>query len=128
MLILGLFLIVTKVVFASIIGESRLPIHARSSTPLSDPFYKPPDGFEKAPLGTILRHRVVTDSIYLIKSIRLKPDAAWQLLYRTQNSVGEPEATVVTVLKPQPLDTKPGNLFVQSFFSVTIPHKDANIY
>lgn len=123
MLTLGLFLSITNIVSAFIVGGSRLSINARYPSPLSDPFYKPPDGFEKTQLGTILRQRVVTDSIYLLKSIRLKPEAAWQFLYRTQNSVGEPEATVVTVLKPQ--DAKPGNLFVQSYFTVCMLQPDA---
>jgi hypothetical protein len=40
---------------------------------------------------------------------------AYQLLCRTQNSVGQPEATVITVLVPY--NAKPSNLFALSFFT-----------
>lgn len=48
------------------------------------------------------------------KAIKLKE--SWQILYRTQNSVGEPEATVTTVMIPKNANKQ--KLFTFSFFSV----------
>src|ERR1700759_4492336 len=69
-----------------------------AATLLNDEFYKEPPGYERIPLGGILRSRPAPFPIKLVKYLTLKPKAAWQILYRTQNSVGEPEATVVTLL------------------------------
>ncbi|QDS76000.1 hypothetical protein FKW77_004607 [Venturia effusa] len=83
--------------------------------PDEDEFYRPPVGFESYPLGSILRSRPTPNSITLnnVDAIRVKE--AWQLLYRTQNSVEEPTATVVTVIIPY--RAKPGHLFSYSYFS-----------
>lgn len=85
--------------------------------PEIDDFYKPPSGFESTALGSILRHRPVPRPISLDNKTPVKVEAAWQLLYRTQNAVGDPEATVVTVLVPH--NAKKNNLFVYSYFSVS---------
>ncbi|MCX4091046.1 lipase family protein [Nocardia sp. alder85J] len=68
-----------------------------ASAPYDDPFYRPPADFGAAAPGTILRSRPVT-----LSSISLLADKAqaWQLLYRTTNSQGQPMATVTTVLRP----------------------------
>ncbi|KAE9972124.1 hypothetical protein EG328_000189 [Venturia inaequalis] len=89
---------------------------ARSTLlPDEDDFYKPPLGFEKQAVGSILRSRTTPNSITLnnIDAIRVKE--SWQLLYRTQNSVEEPTATVVTVIVPY--RAKPNHLFSYSYFS-----------
>jgi hypothetical protein len=90
--------------------------------PLEDPFLKPPAGFEKAPPGSILRYRSVTQKIKLLSFIPLNVFEAWQILYRTQNSVGEPEATIVTLLVP--FNKKSDNLFSLSYFTVGFPKFD----
>jgi Secretory lipase len=65
--------------------------------PQDDPFYAPPVGYGSASPGTILRSRPVQ----LAAFANLPQDVeAWQLLYRTTNSDGQPEATVTTVLLP----------------------------
>lgn len=94
---------------------------ARSTLlPDEDDFYKPPLGFEKQAVGSILRSRTTPNSITLnnIDAIRVKE--SWQLLYRTQNSVEEPTATVVTVIVPY--RAKPNHLFSYSYFSVCGRH------
>lgn len=65
--------------------------------PSEDPFYRAPEGFELAEPGTVLRLRDV--QLGLFGAI---PQAitAVQLLYRSQDHRGEPEATVTTVLIP----------------------------
>lgn len=73
----------------------------RPSIPAKDPFYEPPAGFEHARPGTILRSRDVE-----LAFMGLVPQqfTATQLLYRTTDSQGEPEATVTTVVAPTERD------------------------
>jgi hypothetical protein len=84
--------------------------------PDDDLFYKPTPGFESAKPGAILKHRAVPRPITIDNKNGLKLKEAWQILYRTQNSVGEPEANVVTVLVP--FKAKADKLFTLQFFSV----------
>jgi triacylglycerol lipase len=70
---------------------------ARPRLPTEDPFYEPPAGFHHAAPGTVLRSRDVE-----VAFLGLVPQkfTATQLLYRTTDMNGEPEATVTTVLAP----------------------------
>ena len=65
--------------------------------PDRDPFYVPPAGFEHAEPGTVLRSRDV--ELAFLGLIRQRVTAT-QLLYRTTNMSGEPEAAVTTVIVP----------------------------
>ena len=65
--------------------------------PDRDPFYLPPAGFEHAEPGTVLRSRDV--ELAFLGLIRQRVTAT-QLLYRTTNMSGAPEATVTTVIVP----------------------------
>jgi hypothetical protein len=87
-------------------------------------FYAAPAGFESTAPGTILRYRRAPRPITLDSITPILPKNAWQILYRTQNSVGEPKATVVTVLEP--FNPKRNNLFVESFFTVIL-HSGINL-
>ncbi|ATY61106.1 secretory lipase, putative [Cordyceps militaris] len=64
--------------------------------PTKDSFYTPPEGYECALPGTILRNRTVPSSL-AVSGV----SAAYQLLYRTTDSFGEPLATVTTILVPR---------------------------
>ncbi len=70
---------------------------ARPARPGDDPFYDPPQGFQHAEPGTVLRSRDVE-----VAFLGLIPQkfTATQLLYRTTDMNGEPEATVTTVIAP----------------------------
>lgn len=70
---------------------------AAPAPPQSDPFYQPPAGFAATAPGTVLRSREVDAAAFgrLPQHVR-----AWQLLYRTADTQGAPEATVTTVLEP----------------------------
>ncbi|CAN5439393.1 lipase family protein [soil metagenome] len=70
---------------------------SRPALPADDDFYAPPAGFEDAEPGTVLRSRDVE-----LAFMGLIPQsfAATQLLYRTTDMHGAPEATVTTVLVP----------------------------
>jgi hypothetical protein len=82
-----------------------------------DGFYDAPSGFEKEALGTILKYRKTPRPIG-INDTAVEVGDAWQILYRTQDAEGQPEATVLTILKPKRPKTR-GNLWVESYFSVS---------
>ncbi len=69
----------------------------RPQLPSDDPFYDPPQGFQHAAPGTVLRSRDVE-----VAFLGLIPQkfTATQLLYRTTDMNGAPEATVTTVIAP----------------------------
>ena len=86
------------VMLALALSALALPAAAAALTPpQSDPFYKAPAKLASYSLGTILRSRPVTLAAFgpLPQHVQ-----AWQLLYRTTNYQGRPEATVTTVLLP----------------------------
>lgn len=70
---------------------------SRPLLPSDDPFYEPPPGFHHAAPGTVLRSRDVE-----LGFLGLVPQkfSATQLLYRTNDRNGRPEAAVTTVLVP----------------------------
>ena len=70
---------------------------ARPLLPPNDPFYQPPSGYHHAEPGTVLRSRDVELALFGLIPQRLP---ATQLLYRTTDMDGRPEATVTTVLLP----------------------------
>src|SRR5690349_11476167 len=69
----------------------------RPHLPHDDPFYEPPKGFQHATPGTVLRSRDVE-----VAFLGLIPQkfTATQLLYRTTDMNGKPEATVTTIIAP----------------------------
>jgi hypothetical protein len=70
---------------------------ARPVVPAKDPFYEPPPGFEHAHPGTVLRSRDV--ELAFMGLVR-QPFTATQLLYRTTDLHGMPQATATTVIVP----------------------------
>ncbi|KAA0017057.1 lipase family protein [Antrihabitans cavernicola] len=78
--------------------------HHRPGRPLlpeNDPFYVPPTGFAATAPGTLLRSRKVK-----LGAMGLVPQkiTAWQLLYRSNDLNGTPDATVTTVMLPAGAD------------------------
>lgn len=63
-----------------------------------DPFYLPPAGWEDTAPGTPLRRRRVRIALFGTLPTRLQ---AWQVLYRSTDLHGDPEATVTTVVVPR---------------------------
>src|SRR6185437_14149124 len=70
---------------------------ARPVVPAVDPFYQPPSGFEHARPGTVLRSR---DVELAFLGLVTQQFTATQLLYRTTDLHGLPQATVTTVIVP----------------------------
>jgi triacylglycerol lipase len=70
---------------------------SRPILPSDDPFYVPPAGFEHARPGTVLRSRDVEIAFLGLVPQRV---TATQLLYRSADLNGAPQATVTTVIAP----------------------------
>lgn len=84
--------------------EDKFWERATPIPPSEDRFYQPPAGYETAAPGTILASRSVPSTLSVFQTIPLNIKAAYQLLYRTTNSLGDPEVTVTTVLVPYDAD------------------------
>jgi alpha-beta hydrolase superfamily lysophospholipase len=80
--------------------HEELQRKVRPLLPRDDPFYQPPRGFQHAEPGTVLRSRDVELAFLGLVRQRIK---ATQLLYRTADLNGQPEATVTTVIVPAEL-------------------------
>ncbi|KAL8280356.1 hypothetical protein RQP46_007273 [Phenoliferia psychrophenolica] len=65
--------------------------------PSQDPFYQPPDGFLQTPPGTVLRSRSIQASVVSIIPV---PLTSYQVLYTTTDALGNPMATVTTIIIP----------------------------
>ncbi len=81
--------------------HEELQRRVRPLLPADDPFYQPPRGYQHAEPGTVLRSR---DVELAFLGLVPQPVKAIQLLYRTMDLNGEPEATVTTVIVPAELD------------------------
>jgi hypothetical protein len=77
--------------------HEELQPKARPLLPWDDPFYQPPPGYQHAMPGTVLRSRDVEMAF-----LGLIPQRAMatQLLYRSTDMNGNPEATATTVIVP----------------------------
>jgi alpha-beta hydrolase superfamily lysophospholipase len=77
--------------------HEELQRKVRPLLPRDDPFYQPPPGYQHAEPGTVLRSR---DVELAFLGLIPQPVKAVQLLYRTMDLNGKPEATVTTVIVP----------------------------
>jgi hypothetical protein len=84
--------------------------------PDDDAFYRAPPGIAEAKAGAVLRTRRVPNEITFDNRGALNIKDSWQILYRTQDSLGHPEANVVTVLVPW--KPKKDHLFTMGYFTV----------
>ncbi|KAF7872851.1 uncharacterized protein EAF02_008922 [Botrytis sinoallii] len=80
--------------------SDQLLQHTLPIPPTDDPFYVPPTGLENSQPGTILRSRSIDDlSIGGVMPFQVK--AAYQLLYRTTDSLRDASAAVTTIIVPK---------------------------
>ncbi|MCV7075958.1 lipase family protein [Mycobacterium szulgai] len=77
--------------------HEQLQRKIRPLLPSDDPFYEPPAGYQHAAPGTVLRSREVE---LAFMGLIAQSITATQLLYRTTDMNGNPEATVTTVVLP----------------------------
>ncbi|MER7452779.1 lipase family protein [Nocardia beijingensis] len=91
---------------ANVIGavdpEPACPADRKPLLPSTDPFHRPPKGFAAKAPGTILRSRKIDVALFGVVPQQV---SAWQLLYRSCDLHGAPEAAVTTVLLP--IDAEP---------------------
>src|ERR1700753_238832 len=80
--------------------HEELQHKVRPLLPRDDPFYQPPLGFQHAEPGTVLRSR---DVELAFLGLIPQPVKAVQLLYRTMDMNGEPEASATTLIVPADL-------------------------
>jgi hypothetical protein len=97
--------------------EDAGPAVRTVTPPDDDEFYRAPPGYRNATLGSILRYRPVPNPLAIDNKTPFNIKAAWQIQYRTQNSVGEPEASIVTVLVPH--NARPSHLHVYAYYTVS---------
>ncbi|WP_327110821.1 lipase family protein [Nocardia sp. NBC_01730] len=87
--------------------------------PSRDPFHRPPKGFGAKTPGTILRSRKIELALFGVVPQQV---SAWQLLYRSSDLHGAPEAAVTTVLLPigaEPDEDRPLLAFQTAIDAVT---------
>jgi hypothetical protein len=82
--------------------------------PSQDPFYAVPANVASYQPGQIIQSRQVTPKIVVVD---LPAVQAWQVLYRTNDGVGAPTATVATVIVPDAPWTGPGTRPLVSYQS-----------
>lgn len=85
---------------------------AGPTPPASDPFYAYAGPLKAVAPGTVLRARQVTISA----EGALPTLTATQVLYRTTNQLGEPDATVATIIRPPVATGPPKLLSYQTFY------------
>jgi hypothetical protein len=85
--------------------------------PDNDPWYAAPDNLADAKPGDILKWRVSPRPISIDNNAAVNLAGVYHIQYRTQNSVGEPLANVVTAIVPY--NANLNVLFAYSYFSDT---------
>ncbi|MGW4329153.1 lipase family protein [Nocardia sp. NPDC004573] len=108
---------------ANVIGavdpEPACPAARKPLLPSTDPFHRPPKGFAAKAPGTILRSRKIEVALFGIVPQQV---SAWQLLYRSCDLHGAPEAAITTVLLPvdaEPDEDRPLLAFQTAMDAVT---------
>ncbi|HET6151619.1 MAG TPA: lipase family protein [Marmoricola sp.] len=85
---------------ATLVATALLAVPAGTASavpaPGNDPFYDVPANIASYPDGAVIASRRITAYAYLVPM----PATSWQILYRTNDSHGDPTATVVTLMVP----------------------------
>lgn len=85
--------------------------------PSQDDFYTPPQGYEAQPLGSILKTRNVPNPLTNVFT-PVKVQNAWQLLVRSEDTFGNPNAIVTTII--QPFNAKRISLFLIKHLKILV--------
>ncbi|RCK66367.1 Lipase 4 [Candida viswanathii] len=92
------------------------PIHGAllsPTKPSNDPFYNAPEGYEDANVGDILQYRTTPNAI-TGAFFPSKVQNSWQLLIRSEDSFGQPNVFVTTII--QPFNADPSKLVSYQVF------------
>jgi hypothetical protein len=103
-------------------GTNDVPWKVPDSMPARDEWYRPEPGYEEKKPGEVLKWRKVPRGLSIDNKNTIRIKGAWQVQYRTTNSLGGPDATVVTILAPR--NAKKKKLFVYNWFSVSVSALD----
>jgi hypothetical protein len=95
----NMFLFQLLAFFLPLIWASPIAVNG-PVPPTQDPFYQPPLGYEKTAPGTILRYRSPPFPIAALGFAKSNLESAYQVLYRTSDTFGNPIATMTTILVP----------------------------
>ncbi|KAL3965492.1 hypothetical protein ACCO45_002496 [Purpureocillium lilacinum] len=92
------------VAFAAPPSARLLVDRAQGVLPSKDPWYAVPDGLDAVKPGTILKHRTPPKPIAAFGLLPVNLEAAYQIQYRTTDSLGNATATALTVMVPHSAD------------------------
>ncbi|KAF3483309.1 lipase 1 [Arthroderma uncinatum] len=79
----------------------RLQLRGAAPLPSEDPFYRPPEGYENAAPGAILKQRKVPNPIAILGKIPVKLKDAYHVMYRTSDNFRNATVAVTTILIPE---------------------------
>lgn len=88
------FIVISFYLIASIFAATIKP-----TKPSDDDFYTPPQGYEGEEAGTILKHRKIPSPLSSVVN-EASVKNSWQLLVRSEDSFGNPNAVVATIIQP----------------------------
>ncbi|WP_020667931.1 lipase family protein [Amycolatopsis nigrescens] len=94
----GRLTICAAVLAVAVSGLVAPPASAAALPPDQDSFYVPPPDLASAAAGEVLRSRAVQTAVW--GQVPLKVDT-WQVLYRTNDTFGQPQAGVATIIVPR---------------------------
>ncbi|CZR55878.1 related to lipase 1 [Phialocephala subalpina] len=97
--VVGCALLQSVCVMAVPVSHNLSP-RATPLPPTEDPFYIPPTGLEDSSPGTILRSRSLGE-LTLQGVVPYTSKAAYQLMFRTTDSLGNASAAVTTIIVPE---------------------------
>lgn len=83
--------------------------------PNNDTWYSSPENLTDYQAGDIIKWRDAPVPLSIDNRVALKPQAVYQVQYRTQNSVDQPQANVMTLIIP--VNPNPNHLFAYAYFS-----------
>ncbi|ODV80340.1 LIP-domain-containing protein [Suhomyces tanzawaensis NRRL Y-17324] len=89
--------------FTSAVPFKSLITQGNISRPDEDPFYIPKEGYEKLKLGEVINYRKLTQPLGILY-FEMKVESTYQFLVRSEDSFGNPNAIVTTVMVPHNAD------------------------
>jgi hypothetical protein len=99
------FAFLLPLALGSIAAPPAPELVGRAVTPPSeDPFYQAPPGYEDAAPGEILAYRKAPAKLAAFQSIPLNLKEVWQVSYRSTDALGQPQASVSTIIIPHNAD------------------------
>ncbi|CAK9440077.1 uncharacterized protein LODBEIA_P41770 [Lodderomyces beijingensis] len=115
-----IFLLLLSLLFNTVYGgfTKLLP-------PSQDDFYREPPGFEDAPLGAILKKRPTPAHIRTF-ALPMNLKNSWQIMFRSSNSIGDPNYIVATIMEPYNAD--PEKLISYQTFEDSVHQDCASSY